>query len=68
MNHLDQMKAVETRAFNARINMGDLLRIAKVAHSTWSRAKKRQFIRARTLEKVEGAIAWYEQQRAERPE
>ncbi|MEJ7831281.1 MAG: hypothetical protein WKF79_00060 [Nocardioides sp.] len=42
--------------------MGDLLRIARVAHSTWSRAKARGYIRARTIKRVEEAMDWYEGQ------
>jgi hypothetical protein len=62
MTHTDQMRAVEERVFALRLTMTDVLRIAKVANSTWSRAKSRGYIRARTLGRVEDAVAWYEQQ------
>lgn len=61
----EQIKAVEDRAFAARLTMGDVLRIAKVAHSTWSRAKSRGTIRAKTLKRVEEALDWYERQNRE---
>lgn len=54
------MKAVENRAFAARLTMGDLCKIAGVSHSTWSRAKTRGTIRARTLQKIEEALDYYE--------
>ncbi|APZ81800.1 hypothetical protein vBEliSR6L_35 [Erythrobacter phage vB_EliS_R6L] len=56
----EQMKAVEDRVFAARLTMKDVLRIANVAESTWSRAKSRGTIRAKTLGRVEDAIGWYE--------
>lgn len=62
MTQTEQMEAVERRAHTARITMGDLLRIARVAHSTWSRAKARGYIRARTIKRVEEAMDWYEGQ------
>lgn len=64
MTQIEQMEAVEARAHTARITMGDLLRIAGVAHSTWSRAKARGYIRARTIKRVEEAMDWYESQPA----
>lgn len=64
MTPSEQISAVEKRAFDARLTMQDVLRIAKVAPSTWSRAKSRGTIRAKTLAKVEDALAWYERQRA----
>lgn len=54
------MKAVEDRTFAARLTMKDVLRIARVAESTWSRAKSRGTIRAKTLGRVEEALDWYE--------
>lgn len=62
MNHADQMKAVEDRVFALRLTMTDALKIAKVAHSTWSRAKARGYIRARTLGRVEDAVSYLERQ------
>lgn len=56
----EQMKAVEDRTFAARLTMKDVLRIANVAESTWSRAKSRGTIRAKTLGRVEEALDWYE--------
>lgn len=56
------MKSVEDRAFAARLTMKDVLRIARVAESTWSRAKSRGTIRAKTLGRVEEALDWYEKQ------
>lgn len=65
MTHADQIKAVEDRAFAARLTMQDVLRIATVAPSTWSRAKARGTIRAKTLKKVEEALDWYERKQRE---
>lgn len=65
MTHADQIKAVEDRTFAARLTMQDVLRIAAVAPSTWSRAKSRGTIRAKTLKRVEDALAWYEQKQRE---
>lgn len=62
MSHLEEMKAVEARVFALRLNMVDALKIARVAPSTWSRAKKREFIRARTLGRVEEAVSFLERQ------
>ena len=61
MTITDQMKAVEDRVFALRLTMTDALQIAKVANSTWSRAKSRGYIRARTLGRVEEAVAWLEE-------
>jgi len=58
----EQMQAVQDRAFAARLTMKDVLRIAGVAESTWSRAKSRGTIRAKTLGRVEEALDWYEKQ------
>lgn len=58
----EQIKAVEDRTFAARLTMKDVLRIARVAESTWSRAKSRGTIRAKTLGRVEDALDWYEKQ------
>lgn len=60
MTQADQIKAAEERAFAARLTMSDVLRIANIAPSTWSRAKARGTIRAKTLKRVEDALAWYE--------
>lgn len=62
MTHQEQMKAVEDRVFALRLTMTDALQIAKVANSTWSRAKARGYIRARTLGRVEDAVAYLERQ------
>lgn len=64
MEHSEQMKAVEARVFALRLTMTDALQVAKVAHSTWSRAKSRGYIRARTLGRVEEAVAYLEKQAA----
>ena len=56
------MKAVEDRVFALRLTMSDALRIANVANSTWSRGKARGYIRARTLGRVEEAVAYLERQ------
>lgn len=61
----EQIKAVEDRAFAARLTMGDVLKIARVAHSTWSRAKSRGTIRAKTLKRVEEALSYIERKQAE---
>jgi hypothetical protein len=55
---------IEQRAFDLRKNMGDVCAIARVAHSTWSRAKKRGFIRPRTLERIERALDFLDRQAA----
>lgn len=65
MTHADQMKKVEDRAFAARLNITDALRLAKVAPSTWSRAKRRGYIRASTIRRVEEALDGYERWKAE---
>jgi hypothetical protein len=62
MTQSEQMQAVEKRAHDARLTMGDLLKMAGVAHSTWSRAKARGYIRARTIKRVEDTLDWYEDQ------
>jgi hypothetical protein len=67
MKHSEQMKAVEDRVFALRLTMTDALQVAKVAHSTWSRAKSRGYIRARTLGRVEDAVAYLEKQQASEP-
>ncbi len=64
MNHSDQMKAVEERVYALRLTMTDALQIAKVANSTWSRAKGRGYIRARTLGRVEEAVTYLERHHA----
>jgi hypothetical protein len=65
MTHADQMQAVEDRAFSLRLSTTDALRLAKVAPSTWSRAKKRGFIRASTIRKVEEALNSFAKWKAE---
>lgn len=45
--------------------MKEVLRLAGVAESTWSRAKFRGTIRAKTLKRVEEAISQYERWKAE---
>lgn len=40
--------------------MGHVLRMAGVAHSTWSRAKARGYVRATTMRRVEEALELYE--------
>jgi hypothetical protein len=67
MEHSEQMKAVEQRVFALRLTMTDALQVAKVAHSTWSRAKSRGYIRARTLGRVEEAVAFLEKQATAQP-
>lgn len=62
MTAAEQMKKVEDRVFALRLTMTDALKIAKVANSTWSRAKARGYIRARTLGRVEEAVAYLERQ------
>lgn len=52
---------VESRAFELRMNMGEICAAASVAHSTWSRAKSRGFIRPKTLARIEAALASFEQ-------
>lgn len=64
MKHSEQMKVVEDRVFALRLTMTDALQVAKVANSTWSRAKSRGYIRARTLGRVEEAVAFLERQAA----
>lgn len=62
----EPMKAVEARAYAARLTITDVLRFARVAGSTWVRAKDRGFIRASTLKRVEEAMSWYEREQAKR--
>lgn len=62
MTHSDQMQAVEGRVFRLRLTMTDALQVARVANSTWSRAKARGYIRAKTLGRVEEAVKWLETQ------
>ena len=64
MTATEQMQAVEERVFQARLAMADVLGRAGVALSTWSRAKARGTIRAKTLGRVEDAIAEIERERA----
>lgn len=59
------MKAIEDRAFAARLNLGDLCQMANVSHSTWSRAKVRGTIRPRTLRRMEEALDLYERRQTE---
>lgn len=66
MTQSEQMKAVEDRAFAARLSMAEVCKIAEIPHSTWSRAKTRGSIRAKTLRKVEDALAWIEKQEGAR--
>lgn len=61
---ITEIRAIEQRAFACRMTMSDVLKIAKVAPSTWSRAKARGTIRARTLSRVEEAMTWLEGKRA----
>lgn len=65
MTHADQMKAVEERAHALRLTTTDALTLAKVAPSTWSRAKKRGFIRASTIRRVEDALDSYAKWKAD---
>lgn len=65
MTHAEQIKAVEDRAFAARLTMSDVLAIARIAPSTWSRAKARGTIRAKTLQRAEEALDWYERKARE---
>lgn len=65
MTHSAQMQAVEDRAFALRLSTTDALKLAKVAPSTWSRAKQRGYIRASTLRRIEDALASYERWKAE---
>lgn len=62
------MTAVEQRAFALRRPMGEVCAIARVAHSTWSRAKARGYIRARTILRVEEALDYLERERAKAEE
>lgn len=65
MTHLEQMLKVEERAHALRLTMSDVLRFAGVAHSTWSRAKARGYIRASTIGRVEAELDAAEKRRAE---
>lgn len=65
MNHSDQMKAVEDRAFALRLSMSEALKLAKIAPSTWSRAKKRGLIRASTIKRIEDALDTYARWKAD---
>jgi hypothetical protein len=65
MTHSAQMQAVEDRAFSLRLSTTDALKLAKVAPSTWSRAKRRGYIRASTIRKVEEALDVYAKWKAE---
>jgi hypothetical protein len=47
------------------MTMGEVCEDAGVAHSTWSRAKKRGFIRPKKLKQIEDALSWRERQAAE---
>ncbi len=60
MTPSDQIKAAEDRAFAARLTMGEVCQIARVAPSTWSRAKARGTIRAKTLQRIEEALDYCE--------
>ncbi len=57
-------KRVEARAFDLRMTMGEVCAAAQVAHSTWSRAKGRGFIRPKTLARLESTLESIERQRA----
>jgi hypothetical protein len=65
MKHSDQMQAVEDRAFALRLSTTDALNLARVSPSTWSRAKKRGFIRASTIRRVEEALDSYAKWKAD---
>jgi hypothetical protein len=54
------MNAVEQRAFDARLTMTELCGLARIAPSTWSRARSRGTIRPRTLKAMEDALAAHE--------
>lgn len=54
---------VETRAFDLRMTMAEICAAAQVAHSTWSRAKGRGFIRPKTLARLESVLESFERQR-----
>ena len=65
MTPAEQMKAVEDRVFRLRLTMTDVLKLATVSPSTWSRAKGRGYCRASTLKKVEDAVGQFEKWKAE---
>lgn len=60
MTETTLFERVESRAFDLRMNMGEICAAAQVAHSTWSRAKSRGFIRPRTLARIESALDSFE--------
>jgi hypothetical protein len=62
---LAAMEAVEQRAFAARITISDLCERARVHQSVWSRAKKRQTIRVKVLDRIEAALTSVEQDRSQ---
>lgn len=63
MTETTLFERVEQRAFDLRMNMGEVCAAANVAHSTWSRAKSRGFIRPRTLARLESVLESFEAQR-----
>ena len=65
MTHAEHMKAVEDRAFSLRLSTTDALNLAKVSPSTWSRAKRRGYIRASTIRRVEEALDSYAKWKAD---
>jgi hypothetical protein len=65
MTPSEEMQAVEKRVFAVRLTMTDVLKLAGVANSTWSRAKSRGYIRPRTLRRVEEAVEQHERWKAE---
>lgn len=65
MSPVEAMATVESRAFALRKTMGELCQLSGVAQSTWSRAKKRGYIRAKKLAQIEDTLDWLERQRAE---
>lgn len=52
-----EIASVEKRAAALRMTMGELCEAAGVAHSTWSRAKKRGSITIRTIRALEDHLA-----------
>lgn len=64
MSPIEAIEAAEKRAFALRMTMGEVCQFAGIAHSTWSRAKKRGFIRAKKIKQVEDALGWLEDKQA----
>jgi len=59
-----EIAAVERRAAAARLTMSELCVMAKVHHSTWSRAKTRGSVRVAVVRKMEAQLDIVEAQRA----